>query len=206
MKEMSDHFEKHYTKEEMIFCEFEKGDTFYFIKSGKIRLVRETDGNENIIDVLCQGEFFGEMAIIEDALRSASAIAVTDIVLLEFSRDSFEPVILQNFQLSLGLIKAFVNRIWIQRQLLQIYRYQDTIPRLIALLLNLKEAKKTEDKKTKVNISVADLAKWASISIIDCKTGLHGLAKSKLIQIQSDNIILNDIAGLYRQLTLHSHN
>lgn len=203
-----EYFERNFESEEIIFCEFEKGDTFYFIQSGEVRIVREQQGNENIIAVLSPGMFFGEMAIIENEPRSATAIAECDVMLFEFSRDNFEQVILDNFPLSLGLVKNFVDRIWVQQQRLKVYQYEITTQRLVALLLSLKEYQTidAQNNQTQVNITVDNLAKWASVSLTDCKKGLQELSKTQLVQRQKSSIILNDIAGLERYLSLEINN
>lgn len=199
-------FEVKYKDNEIIFCEFEKGDTFYFIKSGKVKLIRQADNVESIVDVLNPGVFFGEMAIIESEPRSAAAIAAGNVVLLKFTSENFETVVLKNSALVLRLIRTFVNRIWGQQQRLQIYRFKEFLPRIIALLLNLKvETKNKDTLSTQVNVSVEDLAKWAGAPLGDCKTILQSLATQNLISVQNNIIILNDVSILERQLTMHSH-
>ena len=59
---------------DIIFCEHEPGDTFYLIQSGRVQIVKIVDDIEKIIDILQPGEIFGEMAILEEAPRSASKV------------------------------------------------------------------------------------------------------------------------------------
>ncbi len=65
-------FAKTYEKGEIIFCEYEPGNTFYLIQSGNVKIVKIFGGIEKTIDILKPGEFFGEMALLENAPRSAS--------------------------------------------------------------------------------------------------------------------------------------
>lgn len=200
-------FEKNYLNEQIIFCEYEKGSSFYFIKVGKVRLVKINEGNENILDILSPGVFFGEMSVIEEEPRSATAIANGNVLLLEFSRENFENVILQNHMLSLGLIKNFVNRIWTQQQRLKVFGYKDTLYRVIALLLNLKTSPTgTGDKRVhKVNVGINDLAKWASVTLVDCKKALHSLSVLRVIEVRDDHILINDVGSLERQIAHYAH-
>lgn len=198
-------FEKKYANEQIIFCEYEKGDKFYFIKAGKVRLVKINEGNENILDILSPGVFFGEMAVIEAEPRSATAIANGNVVLLEFSKENFESVVLQNQKLVLGLIKNFVNRIWTQQQRLKVFGYQDTLYRVIALLLNLKTTSVGDDGVHKVNVGIDDLSKWASVTSSDCKRALQSLSSVKTITVNSDSILINNLSTLERQLAHYAH-
>lgn len=72
---------------EVLFREGSRGMSLYFVSSGKIRISKQA-GSQAAQDlaVLGQGEFFGEMALVEEATRSASAIAVGPCVLFELFR------------------------------------------------------------------------------------------------------------------------
>ena len=69
---MFNRFSKTFRKGDIIFCEYEPGDTFYLIQSGRVQIVRIIGELEKNIDVLYPGELFGEMAILEEAPRSAT--------------------------------------------------------------------------------------------------------------------------------------
>lgn len=199
-------FEKMYQDGEIIFCEYETGSNkFYFIKKGEVKLVCMIEEQEHMVDVLQSGVFFGEMAIIEAFPRSASAIASGSVSVLEFSKDNFESVILQNPQLSLWLIQTFVNRIIIQQQRLQIYSYDESVPRVIMCLLTLQVllSADTEKKQYVVNSAPEDIAKWVGISPKSNKDVLRVLKDDGYISISENKIIINDDQGLQRKLTMY---
>ncbi len=200
------HFEKTYQNNEIIFCEYETGSNkFYFIKKGEVKLVSMIEGQEHMIDVLQSGVFFGEMAIIESFPRSASAIASGTVSVLEFSKDNFEAVILQNPQLSLWLIQTFVNRIIVQQQRLQIYSYDEPIPRVIMCLLTLQVLLNTDAGKKQyiVKSTPEDIAKWVGISPKNNKDVLRILKDDGCISITENKIIITDHQGLQRKLTMY---
>ena len=74
----------------IIFRQGAKGDVGYVVRSGKVRIFRESDEIETTLATLGVGEFFGEMALLQDLPRSASAEAVGDIDLEVVSREGFE--------------------------------------------------------------------------------------------------------------------
>ncbi|PKL11138.1 MAG: Crp/Fnr family transcriptional regulator, partial [Spirochaetae bacterium HGW-Spirochaetae-6] len=69
---------KNFKEGEIIFCEYEPGSTFYLIKKGRVKITKISEKYEKTLDVLGEGSLFGEMAIIEQAPRSATAIAETN--------------------------------------------------------------------------------------------------------------------------------
>ena len=199
-------FEKTYTNGEILFCEYETGGSkFYFIKKGEVKLTRMIDGKEYMLDILRSGVFFGEMAIIESEPRSAMAIANGDITVLEFDKSNFETIVLQNPQLSLSLIKTFVDRVIVQQQRLQIYSYDDAVPRVIMCLFNLGMLLTTEsrDRKYIVNASMDDIAKWVGISSKENKAILQDFTSDNLILVEETRIIITNPHGLRRKLNVY---
>jgi HD-GYP domain-containing protein (c-di-GMP phosphodiesterase class II) len=77
-------------KGESIIREGSIADTFYIIQQGKVAITKKfEDGKEIVLAVQYDGDFFGEMALLDQGPRSASAIALEPTVLLEISRTDF---------------------------------------------------------------------------------------------------------------------
>ena len=81
---------KTHRKGEYIIREDTAADTFYIIRNGKVAITKKfEDGQEMVLAMQYDGEFFGEMALLDEGLRSASAVALESTVLLEISRGDF---------------------------------------------------------------------------------------------------------------------
>jgi len=74
---MIEGMEKKLNPGEVLFNEGDKGRLMYLIREGKIKITKGKGEEEKVLAVLKEGDFFGEMAIIDGSPRSASAIAVT---------------------------------------------------------------------------------------------------------------------------------
>jgi CRP-like cAMP-binding protein len=75
---------------EVIFEEGSYGDEMYIVHSGAVQLVKKSTGREIVIATIQPGEFFGEMALVDNAPRSVSAVAGADQTrLLALDRDKF---------------------------------------------------------------------------------------------------------------------
>ena len=72
-------FAKTFPKGSVIFSEFEPGDCFYLIQTGRVQLIKIVNGFEKNLDILQPSEIFGEMAILENSPRSATAIAYDNV-------------------------------------------------------------------------------------------------------------------------------
>ena len=81
---------KKHGKGEIIIREGTVADTFYIIRKGKVAITKKfEDGEEMVLAVQNDGEFFGEMALLDEGPRSASAVALESTVLLEITRGDF---------------------------------------------------------------------------------------------------------------------
>lgn len=70
---------KTFKRGETVFKQDDKdANGMYFIESGKVKIVRNETGNEIILKILNIGEYFGELALVNKAPRSASAIVYDD--------------------------------------------------------------------------------------------------------------------------------
>lgn len=103
---------KRYPKDSVVFFENEAGDTLFMIAEGRVKVtILGDDGREIILSVLGQGEFFGDMALLDNEPRSATAIAAEDCELVSLSRADFEGVLSQNPRIMLSLIKVLTARL-----------------------------------------------------------------------------------------------
>ncbi|MEY4616318.1 MAG: hypothetical protein RJB66_1278 [Pseudomonadota bacterium] len=81
---------KKFKKGDLIFRMHDEGDCAYIIDSGRVQIFTESFGTEVPVSTLGPGEIFGEMAILDNSDRSASARALEDVQVSTVSRQQFE--------------------------------------------------------------------------------------------------------------------
>jgi sigma-B regulation protein RsbU (phosphoserine phosphatase) len=98
--------------EHMVFEDNAPGDTLYIIQSGRIRVSRVLDnGQEHILTEMGPGEFFGEMALLEDKPRSARVSTITPTTLLAVSRETFNMLIEQYPTVAVNFLREISARL-----------------------------------------------------------------------------------------------
>jgi CRP/FNR family transcriptional regulator, cyclic AMP receptor protein len=103
-----------------LFHAGDQGDAMYLVESGRVRIsITDDDEKEIILAELTQGDFFGEMAIIDGKQRSASATVTEDAVLAVLSRDDFLRFIHANPAVALEMLSATFARLRRTDRLLQ---------------------------------------------------------------------------------------
>jgi CRP/FNR family transcriptional regulator, cyclic AMP receptor protein len=190
-----------FKKGEIIFCEFEPGDTFYLIQSGRVQIVKIMDDIEKIVDILHPGEIFGEMAILEEAPRSASAIALDAVKMLEFNRENFEILMKGNPQIALKLLKLFTKRIYDQKRRFMILTLPDVQAKVADVFLMLAETQPSDDKmldERSFNCTIDDIAHWAGMSIDEARRVINHFASQRRVEIFKDSIVVKNINDFAR--------
>ncbi len=194
-------FAKTFQKNDILFCEFEPGDTFYLIQSGRVEITKIIDNIEKTIDILNPGEIFGEMAILEGAPRSASAIALDQVKVLEFNRENFEILMMGNPQIALKLLKLFTKRIYDQKRRFMILTLEDEQARVADVFLMLNETGTVDapsEEMREFKTSVDDVAHWAGMSPERCRTILNHFMVQRRVDIYDDRILVRNISDFIR--------
>jgi CRP/FNR family transcriptional regulator, cyclic AMP receptor protein len=95
-----------------LFKQGDKGDAMYLIESGRVRIsIRDHDDQEVTLAELAQGDFFGEMAIIDGRQRSADARVIEDAQFAILSRESFLSFVKSNSDVALEMLGALTERL-----------------------------------------------------------------------------------------------
>lgn len=93
-----------------VFREGDAGDDMFIIESGQIDIVRKARGDEPVA-TLGPGDFFGEMAVLEDQPRFAGAIARTNVRMLRIERAAFADMLRQNVEIAVRIMRKLTARI-----------------------------------------------------------------------------------------------
>jgi CRP/FNR family transcriptional regulator, cyclic AMP receptor protein len=97
---------------QQLFHKGDSGDAMYLIESGRIRIsITDQDAQEVTLADLAQGDFFGEMALIDGRKRSADARVVQDARLAILSRPAFLAFVRANPDVALEMLSALSERL-----------------------------------------------------------------------------------------------
>ena len=194
-------FAKKFKKGELIFSEFEPGNVFYLIQSGQVQLIKIINGFEKNLDILQPHEIFGEMAILDNSPRSASAIAYDDVTVLEFNKENFEQLINGNPEISLVLLRTFIKRIYEQKRRFMILTIPDKQARLADVFLMLDETLTNIDRSSEMRIfeiTLEGVAGWAGMTISEVEENIKKFLDQGRIEVFSDRIVVQNMAQLRR--------
>ena len=190
-----------FQKGDIIFCEYEPGDNFYLIQEGSVQIVKIMGNIEKIIDILYPGEIFGEMAILEEAPRSATAMANEKVKALEVNRQNFEVLMMGNPQIALKLLKLFTKRIYDQKRRFMILTLDDEQARVADVFVMLSETHPPEDPDSNERVfktTVDDIAHWAGMSVDKARHVINHFATQRRVEVFQDKIVVKNINDFSR--------
>ena len=194
-------FAKIFQAGEMIFSEFEPGDNFYLIQSGRVQLVKHIGEIEKTLDVLQPSEMFGEMAILENSPRSATAIALDTVKVLEFNSQNFEILMLGNPQIALKLLRMFAKRIYDSKRRFMILTLEEPQAKIADVFLMLDETQADIDKtseRREFKTTVDDIAHWACMAVTETRDILGHFVNQRRMELYPDKIIVKNINDFSR--------
>lgn len=194
-------FAKEYEPNQIIISEYEPGDSFYLIQSGSVQLIKCVNGTKKHLDILKPGEFFGEMAILDNSPRSATCMAIGKVKCLEFNKENFELLITGNPQMALLLLKLFCKRIYDQKRRFRILCVKDTHARVadvFCMLAEMNSQGKELEKQQRINATFADISHWAGLSPEVTRDEINRFVEQRKIEAYDNYFIVNNILDLKR--------
>lgn len=135
---MSRCVERRYPKQTVVIHEGDEASGLYVIRAGKVRAyLTDASGREFVLATHGEGDYFGELALLDDAPRSASVATVEPCQLLVLSRTAFEDCLLQNPDLAVQLLKGLAKRVRRLTESARTLALKDVFGRIVSLLKDL---------------------------------------------------------------------
>ncbi|MSQ27220.1 MAG: cyclic nucleotide-binding domain-containing protein [Dehalococcoidia bacterium] len=97
---------KRFKKGSVVFAQGDEGDALYIVESGRIKAsIKDDQGREKVLGVFSEGDYFGEIALLNDQPRTATMTVVGDAQVFMLPKTSFEKFLASNLE----VMRQFVN-------------------------------------------------------------------------------------------------
>jgi CRP/FNR family transcriptional regulator, cyclic AMP receptor protein len=169
-----------------VFHEGDDSNACYIVRSGDLRVTREhSDGRAIALATLGPGDIFGELAMIDGGLRSASVETLTDSALLALPASDVRRVVARNGDIAAKLIVAITRRLRETNERVARQSFQ-TVPSRVAGVLSqlIAEEAIPEDRQgITVRMTQADLAQLAGTSRESVSRFLATLERAGVVSV-----------------------
>jgi CRP/FNR family cyclic AMP-dependent transcriptional regulator len=194
---------RRYARGEVIFHQGDLGDTLHVIERGAVKItLRSIGGDEAIVATLGPGDFFGELALLDEAPRSATAEAMVATETLAVPRSSFQQL-LDDPSLRDQILTRVAAEVRRADRQLEGLRFQDLAGRLAALIGDLARQSGRSGADGVVELTLpyrqADLAAIVGGSRQGLSRVLHQLADEGLFEIDQGRLRIPDLDRLVRR-------
>ena len=197
-----------YPQDCMIFSESAPGADMFIIQSGEVSISKIVDGNEVTLAILHKGDMFGEMALLENKPRSASAIAHTDCHLMVINRANFNQMVSTQPQLIAKLTTTLAERLWSMYRQLDNANLLNPVAKMIDML-SLQLEKKNIDSNSLTNkqhqsdLTCQDLANLCGIPLEAQARAIYEFQQDNHIKIVNQKIFIKDVVELMKQAAFY---
>lgn len=198
---------RHYPRGTMIFSEFQTGAEMYVIQSGSVKISKVLNGTEVTLAVLKPGQMFGEMALLNNDLRSASAITVEDSDIRAINMANFQKITESSPDMITNLTKTFAERLWImQRQLINSRLRDDPVAKMIDILaLQLEKMNYTENTSVEyqTEFSPNDIATMCGLTKSEQSRCMFNFMNFRFIETKKNKIFVSDCSEVIKQAAFY---
>lgn len=173
---------KQFLHGEMIYRPGETADSFYFLKSGKLRVYRLSDtGKEQLVRMVNQNEFTGELALFKKGVYEAFAQAQSDCSICAIKHEDFRELLLEHPSISIEMLGAITKRLGTSEQQTAWATTETVRNRLLHFLMSLVVSTEKEPI-VELNMAKKDLASYLGTTSESLSRELTWLEKEKVIK------------------------
>jgi len=150
-----------------VFHEGDHSDACYIVRNGSFRVTREhSDGRAITLATLGPGDIFGELAMLDGEVRSASVEALEDSELLALPANEVRALLARHPDITVKLVAALVRRLRVANERISRQSFQTVPSRVAGVLTQLvaEEGEGSEGGEVTIRMNQADLAQLAGTS------------------------------------------
>jgi CRP-like cAMP-binding protein len=198
----NEEFNRFYPKTTMVFSESQPGQELYIIQKGSVKISKIVDNNEVLLAVLKQGDIFGEMSLLEDRPRSASAIAHEDAYLLAVNKANFERMVQTQPQIVTRLTQLLAERIWFIYKQLANTLINDPVGRMydaMAIQLEKNRVPLKAGANYSFDFGPKELINMVGLPVAEGNLVLRKVLENKKVQVIENKVLLTDVTEVQKQ-------
>ncbi|MDR0494696.1 MAG: cyclic nucleotide-binding domain-containing protein [Treponema sp.] len=197
-----------YPKDCLLFAEGESGQNLYIIQNGAVKITKIADNQEVILAVLKKGDIFGEMSMLEDKPRAATAEIYEDTTLMAVNRSNFTNLINEQPEMVIRLTTLMAERIWLRYRQLINTSITNSLGRLYDALLFQLEINRvdlTSYDSYHCNFGFKELVSIAGIPDEKVKELYDKVSTSNKIAVEDEKVRINCIIDTVKDAEYYRH-
>ena len=182
-----------------IFYEGEEGQGVYFLKKGRVKALKSnTEGEEQILEIMQAGDVFGEVVLFGIEEYPATTVAMEDTDVLFLSRSKFKEYFYQNPEIGWGMLHEMAIKLRNAQSKIKNLGLRDTKGRVATLLLNLYRKHGDENNEFTLELNRQEMASLLGTTRETVSRTLSEFRNEGLIELDGNRVKIKDLDGLAR--------
>ncbi len=193
---------RNYPAGTMIFSEFQTGADMFIIQEGSVKITKVVDGKEVTLALLKKGDMFGEMALLENKPRSASAIAQDGCKLMTVNHANFDQMVTSQPVMISKLTTMLAERLWsMYRQLsnTQLNGVHERITDMLALQIEKKKVVPVRGQPYETGLTMKDIISLCSFDLKQQSEAMNVIYNDPNMKLENNKITIPDVEELIKQ-------
>lgn len=189
-------FGKEFPAGTVLFREGEPGGEMYVVQQGRVTISKRVGEVEKILSSLGAGEFLGEMSILNNRPRSATATCAEASRLLVIDPKTFEAMIRGNAEIAIRMIKKLAARLSEANEQIENLLLQDATARVVHFLATAADRARPGPSGHRVDVAPGELGARVGVRPEQALEVLEKLGKARIVAAHADHLLVPDVPKL----------
>jgi CRP/FNR family transcriptional regulator, cyclic AMP receptor protein len=190
-------FGKEFPKSTVLFREGETGKEMYVLQAGRVVITKKVRDEEKTLAVLGAGEFFGEMALISNKPRNATATVAEAARLLVIDPKTFEGMIRGNSEIAVRMIKKLAERLGEADAQIETLLLGDPGSRVVHYILSASQTRgRAAEEGVEMDFQLRETARSTGVGEPGVKAMVERLERVGVVERAGDRLTVKDTARL----------
>ena len=176
----------------VIFRKGDVGSRLYAVRSGAVRISTPSDqGKDAIFNLIVPGDLFGEIAFLDGGQRTADAVAIDNCELMIIERRDFIPLIQDDPELAVRLIKVLCARLRRTSEQVEDIVFLGLPNRLAKVLLHLYQPSPDAPPKAKIQVTQREISQMIGVSRESANKQLQAWQRRKWLKLERGGVVIS---------------
>jgi len=175
----------------VIFNKGDIGSKLYAVRAGAVRISTPSEqGKDAIFNLVVPGELFGEIAFLDGGQRTADAVAIDNCELMVIERRDFIPLIRDNPEIAIRLIKILCGRLRRTSEQVEDIVFLGLPNRLAKALLHLYRPSATAAPSNKIHVTQREISQMIGVSRESANKQLQDWQRRKWLKLERGGLVI----------------
>ncbi|HEY4103104.1 MAG TPA: Crp/Fnr family transcriptional regulator [Polyangiaceae bacterium] len=184
----------------VIFRDGDPATEAFLLQEGRVRLIKHAGAMERSLRVLRPGDLFGEGALIKGAMRTSTALALDDTVVLAFDQATFDQVLSSSSEVAARVLSQLIRRLRDAEDQIEILMLRDAQSKVVVALMKLGQQQLAQDGRPEGQVALAlsplELSAHAGLDVDTVKRIVTQLRDRGYLRIHDERVELPDLENL----------